>query len=909
MAQPITIEEDRNFIGFMRKMSRSDAHHDFKEKLNDQDFQVYNDSLPNTNPVFPNVDGSHPGEDIILRSIGIQAFSKAYPYTPQAPPNFTAIDIGYPINAGQSIKLHTYSYIYIPNDKFNAAIVGPIIQNNSLFIMDTPPIKDFFDRIQGNVVGAGQQLNNLYFLSTPETVSDPAGKTNPFNPQFKKTTQNNFYSVVEVNPNPPIIYQNYNPTYFNNNTNQLFFSNFQYSFSNLILKKNGTKAKKAQYEGESSIIDSAGVEIRRVKTGPSEKNTAIEKLVIFFKELLKIKKKTPLEYNKQKNCGIQQKRAGDWLQVLCSKLLMTGTRNYIDVNTGLAISLGNNIAQGGTKNPVYFTTQDRICLAYALLMGLDNILFMDGQKEGVFFFKKNDSCSTIGGLQCQPQPIVQGGGMTGGVYENEQEDSSQDPSQDPSQYTLEEAISIIQTYPDEILEWNAYNNILILCNKLNDYSFLMDYSEKMRIVLDNPAQNFICRLIVNILIHKENDESYSYYEEEMNLIIENINSNPDYKFRFVNFINYLITILHTKLEKSKFTPTYINTELEEKIKSFSDISSEEADATFETSLNLFSDNDDIIRNVVCPILLDIYCMCEFIADCNNIQFIISNYLIQIEYCFNDANEEKNNELLFIQNWLKNFITIHEGSVIAIEHFKNYFKIIIEGFSEKIDGGSSASTRTREPHRINSIKKPFKLSISGLSGKNSKGSLGRPQSIVRNIKRIKPPQMNIKTIEEEEEPVHDTDIHNRISKNMLDLFGRTELTTNNPQNIEMFELFINQIPPEQLQVQATTDEIEILAETDEQQQEKDSIIQQQQQQQDYNKSLLLINITDIMRAITVNEFKRLEYLGQGQGGSNRKKSHKKKYKKKANKKTRRNSKKTKKNKTNKNKRVKRKKYTR
>jgi hypothetical protein len=170
-------------------------------------------------------------------------------------------------------------------------------------------------------------------------------------------------------------------------------------------------------------------------------------------------------------------------------------------------------------------------------------------------------------------------------------------------------------------------------------------------------------------------------------------------------------------------------------------------------------------------------------------------------------------------------------------------------------------------------------------------------------------MNIKTIEEEEEPVHDTDIHNRISKNMLDLFGRTELTTNNPQNIEMFELFINQIPPEQLQVQATTDEIEILAETDEQQQEKDSIIQQQQQQQDYNKSLLLINITDIMRAITVNEFKRLEYLGQGQGGSNRKKSHKKKYKKKANKKTRRNSKKTKKNKTNKNKRVKRKRYTR
>jgi hypothetical protein len=81
------------------------------------------------------------------------------------------------------------------------------------------------------------------------------------------------------------------------------------------------------------------------------------------------------------NSKVQQKRGGDWFQVLACH----DAKNR--VYTQILPDTGRRTVSGDDLGPVYFVTHDRIAVSYALLNGV-NVIYLDYWGR-VYVFKNN----------------------------------------------------------------------------------------------------------------------------------------------------------------------------------------------------------------------------------------------------------------------------------------------------------------------------------------------------------------------------------------------------------------------------------------------------------------------------------------------------------------------------------------
>ena len=216
---------------------------------------------------------------------------------------------------------------------------------------------------------------DLYYLMTPEVINDPAGKSNVTDDELFGANNSNkgvkMVSYLDINDNYTC-YLKYDeedlePT-------NMFFSNYDFRLS--PIKKIVTKQK------AEKLITSLNISLPErpnfvANVEDSKGENSIKTLIGYLKKLLSVLK-TNVSNEFNFNSKIQQKRGGDWFQVLCCINARTRLYEEIKPTNKTGQRLPNNC-------PVYFVTHDRIAVAYALLMGV-NVIYL-GYYKDVYVFK------------------------------------------------------------------------------------------------------------------------------------------------------------------------------------------------------------------------------------------------------------------------------------------------------------------------------------------------------------------------------------------------------------------------------------------------------------------------------------------------------------------------------------------
>ena len=239
--------------------------------------------------------------------------------------------------------------------------------------------------------GAALQDNIIYYLMTPEVVNDPAGKTNIHNKEIFHGRDEGVRLVSCIQTtSKPIAFTKYNPYEINPLNN--FYSN--YDFSLLPIKKIYTGGKSER------LISTLNINYDRDKRVPftdtiedSKGENSITSVIGFLRTIMNglqtyfSKNKTTTDINAQDNLifnfnsKVQQKRGGDWFQVLACQ----DAKNR--VYTQILPDNGRRPVSGDDLGPVYFVTHDRIAVSYALLNGV-NVIYLDYWGR-VYVFKNN----------------------------------------------------------------------------------------------------------------------------------------------------------------------------------------------------------------------------------------------------------------------------------------------------------------------------------------------------------------------------------------------------------------------------------------------------------------------------------------------------------------------------------------
>jgi hypothetical protein len=239
----------------------------------------------------------------------------------------------------------------------------------------------------------------IYYAYIPEVVNDPAGKTPIDSATFKGA------GGVDLKPclsNIPPSF-NYNYSFDANFTGEdlknnlldnykKFFTRYNFQLSELQIN---LKGKKMDFTTNLTVTDTQAKN-NKINSEPitdsKKKNniTFLQSLLVETIKLLEklLKSKTPTaETEKTKflfNTRFQQKRSGDWLQVLAC-LLLKSRKLKVNQSTGPAIeNIENQISD------VYFVTHDRIALAFALLCGVQCI-YTHAATKAAYIFKLPDS--------------------------------------------------------------------------------------------------------------------------------------------------------------------------------------------------------------------------------------------------------------------------------------------------------------------------------------------------------------------------------------------------------------------------------------------------------------------------------------------------------------------------------------
>ena len=267
-------------------------------------------------------------------------------------------------------------------------VTGLGIENECAIIVDAAAVSILTILKSGPTL-----LQKMYYVLTPEVVNDPAGKTGVDNDVFTGTKGIN---LIPCEPNCPESF-NYNYSYADEikNGEQLknlsvnpydkFFSAYNFQLSEV---QRNRKGKKTAYTTNLLIKsnDKSMPITEDVKDSKTKNNITFLKSILVSTINALNGKKDLKKNNFLFNAKFQQKRSGDWLQVLVC-LILKSRRLKQYAAPGKAPG-DQSIEDKITK--VYFVTHDRVALAFALLLGVQCI-YTHAKTKSCYIFKAASS--------------------------------------------------------------------------------------------------------------------------------------------------------------------------------------------------------------------------------------------------------------------------------------------------------------------------------------------------------------------------------------------------------------------------------------------------------------------------------------------------------------------------------------
>jgi hypothetical protein len=197
---------------------------------------------------------------------------------------------------------------------------------------------------------------------TPEILNDPAGKTSckDISDTNKSTRGVNFIPIVEEISKDRVY--NYIPG--SDDSFEQFLTTYSFGLSKMGIK-----------QGMKNSSHTTGLTIthprHKIVLSDSKNQNAIAPLASSLNKIITDKRKN---YNEETvfdmNRRFQQKRSGDWLQVLlCKNVLDREMRIFKDFKTKPV----QKLSEQEPISKVYFVTHDRVALAFALYSGVECI--------------------------------------------------------------------------------------------------------------------------------------------------------------------------------------------------------------------------------------------------------------------------------------------------------------------------------------------------------------------------------------------------------------------------------------------------------------------------------------------------------------------------------------------------------
>ena len=204
----------------------------------------------------------------------------------------------------------------------------------------------------------------VYYMFGAEVVNDPATKKSPDAKEFKQGDGVKFIPCVpkEINKN-----QYYNYHYENPDENtpfiKQFYTNYQFQLSEL---KKSVKGRSFEYITNLNIFGKKNGELNILPNSKSKNDiTFLTSFLQKFLDIIRRGAETITE--KQRflfSSALQQKRSGDWLQVLLCAAIKDNLTQFVQYD---------NKDEVNDFDRVFLVTHDQIALAFALLMGIDCI--------------------------------------------------------------------------------------------------------------------------------------------------------------------------------------------------------------------------------------------------------------------------------------------------------------------------------------------------------------------------------------------------------------------------------------------------------------------------------------------------------------------------------------------------------
>ena len=354
-----------NFMMHLANLAASDSKHDFGQEYVKSDnviIDIYNTGIPKPFKIVYDESGSV--KSVLQNGQTLQAMFTGDTKT-------VDFDIKH-LDQEPGKVLHRYAGIkeYIKdNGLYNEG--GNFVEKCQL--LDSILVIDFnqngFLSMLKN--GKSDPEKKMYYVMVPELENDPAGKTPVDDKLFKRETGVDLRAMLDVT-DKTIVYNEYdmNSEVFSNN----FFSNYNFQLSPITSTK-GISGKVTSKSVSLNIFKNnklGGDILNQAEIKNCKKENSIDSLLKFLKNFFKIisgSKSSDSTSNFNYNVKLQQKRSGDWFQVLaCLDIYNRKFKDYNDPNKDINFTKQNN--------NVYFVTHDQIACAYALIMGV-NIIFIN----------------------------------------------------------------------------------------------------------------------------------------------------------------------------------------------------------------------------------------------------------------------------------------------------------------------------------------------------------------------------------------------------------------------------------------------------------------------------------------------------------------------------------------------------